>query len=125
MENTNRKGKMNEPLELEDIAGMSLSITGTLVESYIKNGYADPLMYKALRASAELATHFAERVRINGGDTELLEGVTQLIADLRLTAMECGEVVNSIIDEHGLPVDKNSWSQVTTDCDCGEEHGEE
>jgi|LakMenEpi03Aug12_release.lakeMendotaPanAssembly.Ray.scaffolds.fasta_scaffold488227_3 hypothetical protein len=112
---------MNQPLELEDIVGISLSITGTLVESYIKNGYADPLMYRALRASAELATHFAERVKMSGDNAELLEGVTQLIADLQLTAMECGEVVNRIIDEHDLPVDKNSWSSPS----CDHEHGED
>jgi hypothetical protein len=108
---------MNQPLELEDIAGLSLTITGTLIESYIKEGYADPTMYRALRASAELAEHFVERAKANGASDELIEGITELLTSLRITAMECGEVVNNIIDEHGLPVDKETWSKPHHNCD--------
>lgn len=116
---------MREPLELQDIAGLSLTITGTLIEQYVKEGYADPTMYKALRASAELAQHFLARVKQDSGDTELIEGVAELLTGLQLTAMECGEVVNRIIDEHDLPIDKDSWSKPHADCDHEHEHGEE
>ena len=108
---------MIQPLELEDILGLSLTITGTLVESYVKEGYADPTMWRALDASADLARHFKARLEQDGiTDGELYDGVCQLITDLQVTAIECGEVVNRIIEEHGLPVDKASWNEIT-DCD--------
>ena len=101
---------MREPLQIQDIAGLSLTITGTLIERYVKEGYADPTMYKALKASAELAEHFLERVKRDESDIELVEGVSELLTSLRLTAMECGEVVNRIIEEHDLPVGSD-WSE--------------
>lgn len=112
---------MERPLELEDIAGLSLVLVGTLIEQYVKEGYADPTMYRALRASAELAEQFKARVEYDGvTDGELIDGVTDLIMNLQLTALECGEVVNRIIEEHGLPVDKETWSR--TDCDHDHDH---
>lgn len=101
---------MNQPLELEDIAGLSLTMLGVLVEQYVREGYADPTMYRALQASAMLTEQFKARLEYNGEtNTELLDGVTDLLTNIQLTAMECGEVVNRIIEEHGLPVDKASW----------------
>lgn len=103
---------MTQPLELEDITGLSLTLIGTLIESYVKEGYADPTMYRALTASAELAQHFMARLEANGEDnTELLDGVAELITNLQVTAIECGEVVNHIIEEHGLPVSKDDWTR--------------
>ena len=101
---------MGEPLEIQDIAGLSLTITGTLIEQYVKSGYADPTMYRALRACAELTEHFLERVKREGSDSELIEGVSELLTSLQITAMECGEVVNRIIEEHDLPVGSD-WSE--------------
>lgn len=107
---------METPLALEDITGLALTTLGVLVESYVKEGYADPTMYRALKASTALAEQFRARLEYDGeSNTELLDGVTQLLVDLEVTAMECGEVVNRIIEEHGLPVDKNTWER--TDCD--------
>lgn len=115
---------MSQPLELEDITGLSLTLIGTLVESYIKDGYADPLMYKALRAGSELAQQFMARLLENGVDnTELLEGVSELITNLQVTAMECGEVVNRIIEDNGLPISKDEWSE-PHDCDHDHADGE-
>ena len=103
---------MNQPLELEDIAGLSLTMLGVLIEQYVSQGYADPTMYRALQASASLTEQLKARLEYNGAtNTELLDGVTELIVNLRLTAMECGEVVNRIIDEHGLPVSKDTWQE--------------
>ncbi len=116
---------MNQPLELEDITGLSLTIIGTLVESYVKEGYADPTMYRALRAGSELAQQFMARLLENGVDNaELLDGVAQLITDLQVTAIECGEVVNNIIEEHGLPISKDEWSE-PQDCDHDHTDGED
>jgi hypothetical protein len=115
---------MSQPLELEDITGLSLTLIGTLVESYVKDGYADPLMYKALRAGSELAQQFMARLLENGVDnTELLEGVSELITNLQVTAMECGEVVNRIIEDNGLPISKDEWSE-PHDCDHDHADGE-
>lgn len=110
---------MREPLQIQDIAGLSLTITGTLIEQYVKKGYADPAMYKALRACAELTEHFLERVIREGSDSELIEGVSELLTSLKITAMECGEVVNRIIEEHDLPVGSD-WSEPCSHHDHGE-----
>ncbi len=105
---------MDRPLALEDIAGLSLTLIGTLIEAYVAEGYADPTMYRALEASAKLAEQFRARLEYDGEDNpDLLEGVTGLLDSLRVTAMECGEVVNRIIEEHDLPVQKNTFEPDT------------
>jgi hypothetical protein len=113
---------VDRPLALEDIAGLSLTLIGTLIETYVAEGYADPTMYKALEASAKLAEQFRARLEYDGeSSTELLDGVEQLLVDLRATAMECGEVVNHIIEEHGLPVNKDTWERTDHDHTDGED----
>ena len=107
------------PLEIEDIAGLSLSITGTLVESFVKNGFADPTMYKALRASAELAEHFRARAIADGKSEELVKACGELMDSLMVTAMECGEVVEKIIEENGWQERMHGWDSPTCeDSDC-------
>jgi hypothetical protein len=109
---------MREPVALDPVgvAGLSLTMIGVLVEQYVREGYADPTMYRALKGAGELAEHLREWVMSEAPDeTELLDGVTDLLMNLELTAMECGEVVNRIIDEHGLPVDKKSWTRLDID----------
>jgi hypothetical protein len=121
---------MNQPLALEDIAGLSLTLIGTLIETYVAEGYADPTMYKALEASAKLAEQFRARLEYDGEDNpELLDGVTDLLDNLRVTAMECGEVVNRIIEDNNLPVQKNTFEPDTdhpryNECDHNGEDGE-
>jgi hypothetical protein len=100
---------MNEPLALEDITGLTLTMIGVLVENYIKEGYADPTMYRALRAAGELAEQYKARIEYDNGETELVEAIGELVTNLQVTAMECGEVVNKIIEEHGFPIDKGEW----------------
>lgn len=103
---------METPLALEDIAGMTLTTLGVLVEQYVQEGYADPTMYRALEVSAKLAEQLKARLEYDGvTDTDLLEQVTDLMVNLQVTAIECGEVVNRIIDEHGLPVSKDDWTR--------------
>lgn len=108
----------NQPLELQDITGLTLTIVGTLIESYVNDGYADPTMYRALRASTELAQHFKARLEIDGlANDELLEEVSALITNLQLTAMECGEVVEKIIEENGWQEQGKNWSDPHANCD--------
>lgn len=96
-------------LGIEDIAGMSLTLTGALIEHYIKEGYADPTMYHALKAATELAENFAEILKDEGNE-ELSEAVmSDLVVALQLTTMEAGEVIGRIIDEHNLPVNKQTF----------------
>lgn len=111
------------PLAIEDIAGLSLSITGTLIESFVQNGFADPSMYKALRASAELAEHFKARAIADGKSDELVKACGELLDNLMLTAMECGEVVEKIIKDNGWEEEMHGWdSPSCNDPEC-EAHG--
>lgn len=107
---------MNEPLELQDIAGLSLTILGVLTESYIKEGFADPSMYKALRAAGELADQFKARAEFDNAPADFIEGVSELADSIKLTAMEAGEVVEKIIKENGWEEQTEGWDKPTA-CD--------
>lgn len=109
---------MNQPLELEDITGLTLTVVGVLIESYVKDGYADPTMYRALKATEQLAEQFKARLEYEGTDnTDLMNGVDELITNLKLTAMECGEVVERIIEENGWQEEGKGWSDPHANCD--------
>jgi hypothetical protein len=110
-------------MALEDITGLSLTLTGVLLEKYVGNGYADPTMYRALRATAELAERFHETMEADEAPAEVLSEIRDLITNLQLTAMEAGEVVNKLIDENNLPIDKSSWH--LPDCDHDHEEHED
>jgi len=116
---TTRKGVlMREPMELEDITGLTMTVVGVLIESYVQEGYADPTMYRALRAVEELAEHFKARLEFDDkGNTELIEGVSDLITSLKLTAIECGEVVDTIIEKNGWQEQTKNWSDPHANCD--------
>lgn len=117
---------MREPLDLENITGLTMTIVGTLIESYVQEGYADPTMYRALRATTELAEHFKARLEYDGVDnTELMNGVADLITNLKLTAMECGEVVERIIEANGWQDEGKDWSSPHANCDHDHTDGEE
>lgn len=119
---------MSEPLELENIAGISLTIIGVLIESYVKEGYADPTMYKALKATEELAVQFIERAKYDGADPDTIENIGELLTNLQLTAMECGEVVERIIAENGWQEESKGWSEMNHHPNCDGNcrgHGEE
>ena len=108
---------MREPMELEDITGLTMTVVGVLIESYVQEGYADPTMYKALRATEELAEHFRARLEYEGkADTEIMAGVVDLITSLKLTAIECGEVVEQIIEKNGWQEQGKNWSDPNHDC---------
>lgn len=119
---------MSEPLELENIAGISLTIIGVLIESYVKEGYADPTMYKALKATESLAVQFVERAKYDGADPDTIKNIGELLTNLQLTAMECGEVVERIIAENGWQEQSKGWSEMSHHPDCDGNcrgHGEE
>lgn len=116
---------MNKPLELKDITGLTLTVVGVLIEKYVNQGYADPTMYRALQASTELAEHFKARLEYDGTHgEELVNGVSELITSLKLTAMECGEVVERLIEENGWQAEAKNWSNPFHDCD-NDHDGEE
>ncbi len=115
----------NKPLELADITGLTMTVVGVLIESYVQDGYADPTMYRALRATTELAEHFKARLEYDGEHGELIDGVSELITSLKLTAMECGEVVERIIEENGWQEQGKNWSDPHANCDHDHEDGEE
>jgi hypothetical protein len=117
---------MNAPLELEQITAMSLSITGVLVENYLQEGYADPTMYRALRAACELAEQYKERLALNGLPEQLLEAIEELVDNLKVTAMECGEIVQKIIEDNGWQEDVKGWDRPHNHDNCNHsEDGED
>ena len=100
--------------EVEDVAGATLSLLGTLIETYIRDGYCDPMMFRALEASEVLAHRLGELATENGKH-DVVEGVQELLVSIRLTAMEAGEVIGSLIEEHGLPVDPRTFERLDND----------
>jgi hypothetical protein len=121
---------MDERLSVVDVAGASLTLLGVLAERYVKSGYCDPTMFRALEGASELAEQFRLEVvdkYEHHQDQDLIEGVTELASNLRLMAMEAGELVNRIIEENGLPVKPNTFEldpdhpnfvEHGEDCDC-------
>ena len=108
---------MDERMSVVDVAGASITLVGMLVESYIKDGYCDPMMLKALKAATELAEDFRQGVIENfehHQDQELVDGVTELLTGLQVTIIEAGEVMNRIIEENDLPVKQNTF-EIDTD----------
>lgn len=94
-----------------EVAGMSLTQTGVLIEQYHKEGYSDPMLYRALDSTASLAEDF--RRAIDGLPIDgLEEEVNSLIANLKVTAIESGELIRSLIENNGLPIDKDTWEEI-------------
>jgi hypothetical protein len=93
---------------VQDVAGATLVMVGVLVEQYIKDGYCDPIMYKALNTAKLLAGRLAN-LAIENEDTGTAEQAIDLVTSFQLTLMEAGEVMNRIIEEHNLPVRKNTF----------------
>jgi hypothetical protein len=85
----------NEELDAEDIALMSLGILGGLLEAYVGEEYADPMMYKALGLGARLCDKL---------------GAEEMAERFRFVQIQAGELVNQIIDERNLPIQKDEWS---------------
>lgn len=111
MKATQGRGSQMEPLELEDIAGISLTMIGVLTEQYIKEGYADPTMYRALKAAGEVADQFKARAELNGASSEYVDGIRELSDNIKLTAMECAEVIEKIIKENGWEEQTEGWDK--------------
>jgi hypothetical protein len=83
-------------------------------------------MYRALKATEQLAEQFKARLEYEGTDnTDLMDGVDELITNLKLTAMECGEVVERIIEQNGWQEEGKNWSDPHANCDHDHTDGEE
>lgn len=82
-------------LDTHEIAGIALATLGVLIENYCEEGYCDPTMYRALALAEKLAGKLGER---------------ELATRLATTKMFAGEVVNDLIDEHRMGIDKRSWA---------------
>lgn len=95
--------------ELPDISAVSLLLINTLIESYVEDNYCDPILYKALKTARQLAARFVAIVEENSDDEELLLGVRDIVEKIDLTLIRAGETINTIIEEHDLPVMKNTF----------------
>ncbi len=82
-------------LDAEDLAAMALGVLGGLLEAYVSEEYADPMMYKALGFGAKIAHKL---------------GAEEMAQRFQFIQIQAGELVNQIIDEQNLPIDKNNWS---------------
>lgn len=96
-DNGNCDNPLNDDRDLshEEIAGFALALIGGMIENYCEEGYCDPTMYKVVEIAEKLARKFGA------------EELTQRFAFLKIQA---GEVVNKIIDDNNLPVNKSDWS---------------
>jgi hypothetical protein len=101
-------------LELEDVAGACLNLIGVLIENYIRDGYCDPTMFRALEAAQDLAHRFKE-IAMEHDQNGLILQVDKLLVNLQVTAMEAGQVIEDIINEHGLPIDPRTFEATDSD----------
>ena len=92
-----RGNKMDiENLDSRDVAIMTMGAIGATVESYVEQGYADPMLYKLVE--------FIEGLSPALGFPELTERLTVL-------KLQTGEAVNEYIDTNNLPIGKDEWSK--------------
>lgn len=101
-------------LEIEDVAGASLTLLGSVVESYIKEGYCDPLLYRALQGAEELTRRFKD-IAIENDQNGLAIQLDELLVNIQVTAIEAGQVIEDIINEHGLAVDPRTFERTDKD----------
>jgi len=74
---------------------LMLAMVGGLVESYVEDGYCDPIMYKAVK--------LAERITVKLGNPEITEKFTFL-------KIQAGLVVDEIIEREGMEIKREDWS---------------
>ena len=86
-------GDDNE-LDTEDLALLTLGVLGGLLEAYVSEGYSDPMMYKALDMGARISHKL---------------GAEEMAERFRFNQIQAGEIVNQIIEDNNLPVDRD-WS---------------
>lgn len=79
----------------KELALLTLSIIGGLVEGFVEVGYCDPALYKAVK--------LAERITIKMGIPEATEKFTFL-------KIQAGEVVEAIIEKEGMDIKREDWS---------------
>lgn len=105
-------------LRIEDVAGASLTLIGVLIESYVTEGYCDPTMYRALSAAQDL-THRLKEIAMESNQNGLILEVDSLLVNLQVMTMEAGQVIEDIINEHGLPVDPRTFIPFDSDGENG------
>jgi hypothetical protein len=74
---------------------LSLAMIGGLVESYVEEGYCDPMMYKAVK--------LAERITTRLGNKEITEQFTFL-------KIQAGLIVEATIEREGMDIKREDWS---------------
>jgi hypothetical protein len=74
---------------------LTLAIIGGLVDSYVEDGYCDPMMYKAVK----LAERIAQKLEM----PEVIEKFTFL-------KIQAGLVVEEIIEREGMDIKREDWS---------------
>lgn len=88
-------------METKEVAEAAIHILGSLINSYVEEGYCDPTLYGAIDLAGGLT------VRLQEVEPDL--DLTQMLFELKALQIEAGEVMNQIIEEHNLPVEKNTF----------------
>lgn len=125
MNNHEDNDELLNEFAIQDVAGATLLLLGTLTENYIKEGYCDPMMFRALNTAKKLAGRLAT-LAIDHQDFHTAKQASNLVTSFQLTIMEAGETINRIIEENNLPVTKNTFECDPTHPNYEEHsHGEE
>lgn len=88
-------------METKEVAEVAIYVLGSLISSYVEEGYCDPTLYKAIDFAGSLA------VRLQEVEPDI--DLTEMLFELKALQIEAGEVMNQIIEEHNLPVEKNTF----------------
>ena len=104
----NHEDELVNEFDLPDITGASLLLLNVLVEKYLEDEYCDPTMYRALHTARKLAVRFSALAEEHS-DEDTKAGVQDIIERIDFLIIRAGEVINTIIEEHDLPVMKNTF----------------
>lgn len=108
-DNHSHEDELVNEFELPDIAGASLLLINVLVEKYLEDEYCDPTMYRALHTARKLAVRFSALAEEYADEDETKAGAREIIERIDFMIIRAGEVINTIIEEHDLPVMKNTF----------------
>jgi hypothetical protein len=86
---------INNSEDDKDLLLFTLAMLGGLIENYVEEGYADPVMYKTLTNAIKIAKKL---------------GITELADRFATLQMEAGEAIENILAKQGVEMSSEEWS---------------
>ncbi len=86
---------INNSEDDKDLLLFTLAMLGGLIENYVEEGYADPVMYKTLTNTIKIAKKL---------------GITELADRFATLQMEAGEAIENILAKQGIDLPSEEWS---------------